>query len=297
VSTVAFIGLGRMGAPMAANLVGAGHAVRGFDLASSAIEAAAATGVEPAPSIVDAVHDADVAITMLPSGLDVLDCYRDPGGILASVARHALLVDCSTIGVESARSIHEAAEARGFAILDAPVSGGTVGAQAGTLTFMAGGASAAFERAQPLLLAMGSRAIHCGPAGAGQAAKICNNLLTGVSMVAVCAAFALGEALGLSHDVLFAVASESSGQCWSLTTNCPVPGPVPTSPANNDYRPGFTTSLMLKDLELADQASASAGVPVTMARTALGLYARHAAEGGGASDFSSIIRAIATGAA
>ena len=248
---IAFIGLGNMGGPMAANLVKAGHAVKGFDLSAEILRSAEASGISPASSLADAVAGADAIVTMLPKGAHVLSVW----GELASLAKSGtLLIDCSTIDVESARKAHQLADGVHCLSLDAPVSGGTGGASAGTLTFMAGGSDAAFAASRPLLEAMGKKIVHCGGNGAGQAAKICNNMILGISMIGVCEAFALGEKLGLSHQALFDVASTSSGQCWSINTYCPVPGPVPTSPANNDYKPGFAAALMLKDLKQIGRA-------------------------------------------
>ncbi|WP_279616332.1 3-hydroxyisobutyrate dehydrogenase [Streptomyces atriruber] len=289
--TIAFIGLGNMGGPMAANLVAAGHRVVGHDLSAEALAAAAARGVVPAASAVEAVPGADVVITMLPAGGHVLALYRDEG-LLAAAAPGTLFVDCSTIDVADARAAHEAAAATGHRALDAPVSGGVVGAEAGTLTFMAGGGTGEFDEAEPLLAAMGKRAVHCGAAGAGQAAKICNNMILGVSMVAVSEAFVLGESLGLTAQALFDVASTASGQCWALTSNCPVPGPVPASPANRDYRPGFAAALMAKDLGLAAGAARATGVDAALGLRAAELYEQFAAEGGADRDFSAIVQTI-----
>jgi 3-hydroxyisobutyrate dehydrogenase len=235
-SNIAFIGLGNMGAPMAANLVKAGHKVAGFDLVDAAKTAAAAYGVTIAPSAREAVANADIVITMLPAGKHVLASHAD---LLPAVQRGALVIDCSTIDVDSARKAHEAGGAAGVLTLDAPVSGGVGGATAGTLTFMCGGSDEAFARAKPLLESMGKRIVHCGQAGAGQAAKICNNMILGATMIVTCEAFALAEKLGLSAQALYDVSSTASGQSWSLTTYCPVPGPVPASPANRDYKPGL----------------------------------------------------------
>ncbi|MET8685258.1 3-hydroxyisobutyrate dehydrogenase [Streptomyces sp. NPDC004732] len=289
--TIAFIGLGNMGGPMAANLVAAGHRVVGHDLSADALAAAAARGVVPAASAVEAVPDADVVITMLPAGRHVLALYQDEG-LLAAAAPGTLFVDCSTIDVADARAAHEAAAATGHRALDAPVSGGVVGAEAATLTFMAGGGTGEFTEVEPLLAAMGKRAVHCGDAGAGQAAKICNNMILGISMVAVSEAFVLGESLGLTPQALFDVASTASGQCWALTSNCPVPGPVPASPANRDYRPGFAAALMAKDLGLAAGAARATGVDAALGLRAAELYAEFAKEGGADRDFSAIVQTI-----
>ncbi len=257
-AVIGFIGLGNMGGPMAANLVKAGHSVHGFDLSPAAIDAAKAAGVTIGKSPVAVAREAEIVITMLPSGKHVLSVYDGAEGIVAAVKPGTLLIDSSTIDVDSARKAHALATARGAVAVDAPVSGGVGGAAAGTLTFMVGGEPAAFDAARPILEAMGKKIVHCGGA-AGQAAKICNNMILGISMIGVCEAFVLAEKLGLSHQSLYDVASTASGQCWSLTSYCPVPGPVPTSPANRDYQPGFAAALMLKDLKLAQEASQSAG--------------------------------------
>ncbi|MDT0433884.1 MULTISPECIES: 3-hydroxyisobutyrate dehydrogenase [Streptomyces] len=287
--TVAFIGLGHMGAPMAANLVGAGHRVVGHDLVPAALEGAVAAGVHPAASAAEAVAGADIVLTMLPAGRHVLGLYDE---ILAAARPGTLFVDCSTIDVADARTAHRRAADAGMRGLDAPVSGGVVGAEAGTLTFMAGGGEAEFAEALPLLDAMGRKAVHCGDAGAGQAAKICNNMILGVSMIAVSEAFVLAESLGLSHQALYDVASTASGQCWALSVNCPVPGPVPASPANRDYAPGFAASLMAKDLGLAANALRAGGVHAELGLRAAELYEEYAERGGSAEDFSGIVRTI-----
>jgi 3-hydroxyisobutyrate dehydrogenase len=287
-ANIGFIGLGNMGAPMAANLVRAGHIVRGFDLVPAAMETAAAAGVGHAGSAVEAVLEAEIIITMLPAGRHVTALYAD---IIPAAAPGALLVDCSTIDVASARQAHAAAAAAGLGSVDAPVSGGVGGAQSATLTFMAGGAPDAFARAEPVLAQMGRRIVHCGEPGAGQAAKICNNMILGISMIAVSEAFVLAEKLGLSHQALFDVASTASGQCWSLTSYCPVPGPVPASPANRGYVPGFATALMLKDLQLAQDAARASGANTALGAHAADIYAAFAAEHAGL-DFSAIISAV-----
>ncbi|MFJ5265267.1 3-hydroxyisobutyrate dehydrogenase [Streptomyces sp. NPDC088387] len=289
VSTVAFIGLGHMGGPMAANLVKAGHRVLGHDLVPAALGSAVAAGVEPAATAVSAVNEADLVVSMLPAGRHVLGLYDD---VLPAARPGTLFVDCSTIDVTDARTAHTRAEAAGMRALDAPVSGGVVGAEAATLTFMAGGGEDEFAEARPLLDAMGKKAVHCGGAGAGQAAKICNNMILGVSMIAVSEAFVLAESLGLSHQALYDVASTASGQCWALSVNCPVPGPVPTSPANRDYRPGFAASLMAKDLGLAANAVRAGGVHAELGLRAAELYAAHAERVGDTEDFSGIVRAV-----
>ena len=288
-TTIAFVGLGNMGGPMAANLVKAGHVVRGFDLSEASLAAAAQAGVTSAGSLAEAVEGAGCVITMLPKGAHVLAVWNELCGL---VAEGTLIIDSSTIDVDSARKAHELAHARGCPSLDAPVSGGTGGATAGTLTFMAGGSEEAFRRAEPLLAVMGRKVVHCGEAGAGQAAKICNNMILGISMIGVCEAFALGEKLGLSHQALFDVASTSSGQCWSLTTYCPVPGPVPASPANSGYKPGFAAALMLKDLMLAQEAALSAGAATPLGAQAAQLYGLFEKGGNGGRDFSAIIEML-----
>ncbi|WP_406193645.1 3-hydroxyisobutyrate dehydrogenase [Kitasatospora sp. NBC_01560] len=287
--TIGFVGLGNMGGPMAANLVAAGHRVHGHDLAPEALRQAEAAGVRPAASAADAVRDADVVITMLPAGRHLLAAY---GAALPAARPGTLFVDCSTVDVAEARTANARAVQAGHRALDAPVSGGVPGATAGSLTFMVGAAEADFAAARPVLAAMGSKVVHCGPPGAGQAAKICNNMILGISMIAVSEAFVLGESLGLSHQALFDVASTASGQCWALTSNCPVPGPVPASPANREYRAGFAAALMAKDLGLAAGAAESAGLPVELGLKAAQLYADFAADEGAGLDFSAIITTI-----
>ncbi|MDQ1128091.1 3-hydroxyisobutyrate dehydrogenase [Microbacterium sp. SORGH_AS_0888] len=290
---IAFIGLGHMGGPMAANLVRAGHRVRGFDLVDAAISASAEAGVEIAASAADAASDVDVVITMLPAGRHVLAAYRDEGdGLLTAARAGTLFIDCSTIAVDDARAAHDLAIAAGHRQIDAPVSGGVVGAEAGTLAFMVGGGAEDVAAAGPLLSVLGGRIVHCGGAGLGQAAKVCNNMILGISMIGVSEAFVLGERLGLSHEALFDVASHASGQCWALTTNCPVPGPVPSSPANHDYRPGFAGALMAKDLGLALEAIATTGVDAAVGRLAGAIYQAFAAGDGARQDFSGIINSI-----
>jgi len=286
-TSIAFIGLGNMGNPMAHNLINAGHTVFGFDLMPANLSTAKDNGVTVMASAAAAVKDADVVVTMLPAGKHVLSVYED---IAPKAKAGALFIDSSTIDVESARKAHAIAAKHGLLSIDAPVSGGTGGATAGTLTFMAGGSTDAFAKAEPILKPMAGKIVHCGDAGAGQAAKICNNMILGISMIGVGEAFVLAEKLGLSHQALFDVASTSSGQCWSLTTYCPVPGPVPTSPANRDYQPGFAAALMLKDLKLAQEAASASGAVTPLGAEAAQLYALYAAQGGGSADFSGIIR-------
>ncbi|MCQ1771199.1 3-hydroxyisobutyrate dehydrogenase [Neorhizobium galegae] len=288
-SKIAFVGLGNMGGPMAANLVKAGHEVRGFDLSEASVKAAAETGVKAAGTLAEAVSDAECVITMLPKGPHVTAVWAD---LTTLIPEGTLVIDCSTIDVESARKAHELADVMNCISLDAPVSGGTGGAAVGTLTFMVGGSEKAFALGKPILEAMGRKIVYCGNAGAGQAAKICNNMILGISMIGVCEAFGLAEKLGLSHQALFDVASTSSGQCWSLTTYCPVPGPVPTSPANNDYRPGFAAALMLKDLTLSQEAARQSGAATPLGAHAAELYAEFERAGHGADDFSAIIQML-----
>ena len=291
-AVIAFIGLGNMGGPMAARLVAAGHRVRGLDTQPAALDALRAAGGEAAVSLGDAVADADTVVTMLPAGEHVRSVL---GEAVPLLRRGTLVVDSSTIDVGTARAMHALAAEHGCPMLDAPVSGGTAGAAAGTLTFMCGGEPEAFERARPLLCAMGRAVVLAGGPGAGQAAKVCNNLILGISMVAVAEAFALAEKLGLSAQSLFDVASTSSGQCWSLTSYCPVPGPVPAAPSNRDYAPGFALSLMLKDLSLAGQAAEESGAPQVLGGYARAAYERLVAAGLGGRDFSVVARALLDG--
>lgn len=289
---IGFIGLGNMGGPMAANLVKAGFSVAGFDLVEALREGARASGVAIAGSAREVVTGADIVVTMLPAGRHVVAVLED---VLPAASPGALVIDCSTIDVDSARKAHDLARTRGCLSLDAPVSGGVGGATNATLTFMAGGSQEAFAKAKPALEAMGKKVVHCGEAGAGQAAKICNNMILGISMIGVSEAFVLAEKLGLSHQALFDVASTSSGQCWSLTTYCPVPGPVPTSPANNGYKPGFAAALMLKDLNLAQEASRSAGATTPLGEHARAIYERFEQAGRGGEDFSGVVNYLREG--
>ncbi|MDD7908381.1 3-hydroxyisobutyrate dehydrogenase [Pseudovibrio exalbescens] len=292
---IAFIGLGNMGGPMAINLVKAGHEVTGVDLSPSAQEAIKKAGGICAQSISAAVKEAEVVVTMLPAGKHVDAVYRGEDGVLKHAKPGTLLIDCSTIDVESARKVAEAAHEAGMHMIDAPVSGGAVGAAAGTLTFMVGGSDEAVEQARPLLDVMGKSVVHAGDAGAGQAAKICNNMLLGISMIGTCEAFLLAEKLGLDPQKLFDVASTSSGQCWSLTSYCPIPGPVSTSPANNDYKPGFAAAMMLKDLHLAREAADSFGAETPMGHRAAELYEQFCNSDGENRDFSAIIQFLRGG--
>ncbi|MER7133373.1 3-hydroxyisobutyrate dehydrogenase [Streptosporangium saharense] len=287
--TIAFVGLGNMGGPMAANLVKAGYEVTGFDLVPEALDRAGENGVRLARSAQEAVDGAGTVVTMLPSGRHVLGCYDQ---VLGAAAPGTLFADCSTIDVADARAAGRAAVAAGHRALDAPVSGGVAGATAATLTFMVGAGEDDFAAVSPLLSVMGRRVVHCGGPGAGQAAKICNNMVLGASMIAVSEAFVLGESLGLSHQALFDVVSTASGQCWALTSNCPVPGPVPASPANRDYRPGFAAALMAKDLGLAAEAIRAGGVAAELGLRAAEIYAAFAEGPGAGQDFSAIVNAI-----
>jgi 3-hydroxyisobutyrate dehydrogenase len=288
-ASIAFIGLGNMGGPMAANLVKAGHKVIAFDLVEASRNQAKADGAAIADSAAAAVKGADTVITMLPAGKHVISVWTD---VVPSMTRGALIIDCSTIDVESAKQAHALAAKHGVASVDAPVSGGTGGAKGATLTFMCGGEDKAFALAKPVLEKMGKKLVHCGDAGAGQAAKICNNMILAVSMIGVCEAFSLAEKLGLSHQALFDVASTSSGQCWALTTYCPVPGPVSTSPANNAYKPGFAAALMVKDLTLAQDAAKAAGAATPLGKHAQEIYKAFDAAGNGGVDFSGIINHV-----
>jgi len=279
-----------MGGPMAANLVKAQHSVVGYDLSESAVNAAMQAGARKGANVGEAVKDAEIVVTMLPAGKHVREVYE--GSILGAAAKGTLLIDCSTIDVDSARAVAAAAAKAGFDMLDAPVSGGVGGAAAGTLTFMVGGSDGAFARARPILEKMGRNIVHAGPSGNGQAAKICNNMILGVSMIAVCEAFMLAKRLGLDAQKLFDIASTASGQCWSLTNYCPVPGPVPASPANRDYQAGFTAAMMLKDLMLAQDAARSSGATTALGAQAAQLYNLFVNAGRGTQDFSGIIRMI-----
>ncbi|WP_232819036.1 3-hydroxyisobutyrate dehydrogenase [Homoserinimonas sp. OAct 916] len=290
--TIAFIGLGHMGSPMARNLVAAGYTVLGFDLVPAALDQARADGVTVVATGAEAAAAADVVLTMLPAGEHVLAAYQGADGLIAAAKPGTLFIESSTIAVDDAHAAHALLLAAGHRGIDAPVSGGVVGAEAASLTIMVGGEEADFTEASKILQAVGKRVVHCGGPGAGQAAKVCNNMILGVSMIAVSEAFVLGEALGLTNQALFDVAANASGQCWALTTNCPVPGPVPTSPANNDYRPGFAGALMAKDLGLAARALEQTGVAADLGSRAEELYRRFASGPGADEDFSAIINVI-----
>ncbi len=287
---IAFIGLGNMGGGMAANLVKAGHEVHAFDLSPDALTRAAENGCATYTSAREAVQGAEAVVSMLPNGKIVESVYTHD--VIGQAPASALLLDCSTIDVDTARKVAQAAETAGYAMVDAPVSGGIAAANGGTLTFMVGGSDAAFARAEPILSAMGKAVIHAGASGAGQAAKICNNMILGATMIATCEAFALAEKLGLDLQTFYDISSKASGQSWSMTSYCPVPGVGPASPADNGYQGGFAAALMLKDLNLAIEAAASAGAKVPMGTRAGQLYEEFAAAGNGATDFSGIIKTL-----
>ena len=289
---IAFIGLGNMGLPMAQNLIKAGHQVEGVDVNPAALDKLKAAGGTTVETAKTAGARADVVITMLPAGKQVREVYLGANGIIENANAGTLLIDCSTIDVETARAVGTAAERKGLLMIDAPVSGGVTGAAAGTLTFMCGGSPQAFTRAQSILEKMGKTIVHAGGSGNGQAAKICNNMILGISMIAVSEAFVLAEKLGLDHQKLFDISSKSSGQCWAMTSYCPVPGLVPASPANRDYQPGFTAAMMLKDLKLAQDAAQAVGVKTELGADAAKLYSRYAESGAAGRDFSGIIRMV-----
>ncbi|MEQ1687635.1 MAG: 3-hydroxyisobutyrate dehydrogenase [Sphingopyxis sp.] len=293
-TTIAFIGLGNMGGGMAANLVKAGHDVRAFDLDADALARAEGAGCTPFTCAREAVAGAeapiDAVVTMLPNGNIVESVYS--GDVIGHAPTSALLIDCSTIDVASARAVEAAASTAGYAMVDAPVSGGIAAANAGTLTFMVGGSDAAFARAEPILAAMGKAVIHAGSAGAGQAAKICNNMLLGASMIATCETFVMAQKLGLDPQVFYDIASKASGQCWSMTSYCPLPGVGPQSPADNGYAGGFATALMLKDLRLAMEAARASEANTPMGARAAELYQAFADAGHGGLDFSAIIKTL-----
>ncbi len=289
---IGFVGLGNMGLPMAQNLLKAGHQVEGVDVNPAAVEKLKSAGGASAEFAKVAAARADVVITMLPAGAHVREVYLGPNGIIENANEGTLLIDCSTIDVETARAVAGAAEEKGLMMLDAPVSGGVGGATAATLTFMVGGSVQAFTRAESILQKMGKTIVHAGGAGNGQAAKICNNMILGVSMIAVSEAFVLAEKLGLDHQKLFDISSKSSGQCWSLTSYCPVPGPVPASPANRDYQAGFTAAMMLKDLKLSQEAAKAAGAKTQLGADAARIYSAYVESGEAGKDFSGIIRFV-----
>ena len=292
-ANIAFIGLGNMGLPMAKNLIENGHSVKGFDLVPSLVEKLCNIGGEAADSASNCVEMAETIITMLPEGKHVEEVYS--GSIFQSANENALLIDCSTIDVETSRRVALKAKELGFEMVDAPVSGGTGGAEAGTLTFMVGGDNQTFEKSRPFLEIMGSNIVHTGGAGNGQAAKICNNMILGISMIAVSESFSMAEKLGLDAQTLFDITSSSSSQCWAMTSYLPVPGPVPSSPANRNYQPGFTAAMMAKDMRLAEDAASSVGQKTDLASNALKLYQKYMELGGGSRDFSGIFTMISEG--
>ncbi|WP_269079169.1 3-hydroxyisobutyrate dehydrogenase [Phenylobacterium zucineum] len=287
---IAFIGLGNMGGGMAANQAKAGRTVAAFDLSAAALEKAAGAGCTPAGSVAEAVKDAEAVITMLPAGPHVRSVYAEQ--VLPHAPKSALLIDCSTIDVESARAVAGQAKAQGFRFADAPVSGGTAAAEAGTLAFMVGCDEADFAEVERIIAPMSRATIRAGDHGAGQAAKICNNMVLGISMIGVCEALALAEKLGLDPVKFYEISSQSSGQCWSLTSYCPWPGPVPAAPSNRGYEGGFATAMMLKDLKLAQEAAARAGAAAPLGAAAEGLYALFDRLGGGGKDFSAILELL-----
>ena len=287
---IAFIGLGNMGGGMAANLVKAGHEVRAFDLANEALDRAAEHGCSTFGTAGEAVQGVDAVVSMLPNGQIVLSAYT--AEVFGNAPAGAILLDCSTIDVATAREVADQAHKAGYEMVDAPVSGGIAAANGGTLTFMVGGSDSAFQRAEPILQAMGKAVIHAGAAGNGQAAKICNNMLLGISMIGTCEAFAMAQKLGLDPQTFYDISSVSSGQCWSMTSYCPVPGVGPTSPADNGYQGGFAAGLMLKDLRLAMEAAETADAPVPMGQRARALYEDFVGAGNGSVDFSGIIRTL-----
>jgi 3-hydroxyisobutyrate dehydrogenase len=287
---IAFIGLGNMGGGMAANLAKAGHSVKAFDLSQAALDAAKANGCAPFTSVSAAVLGVDAVVSMLPNGAIVSSVYGNE--VIGHAPESALLLDCSTIDVATARAVAGDAAGKGYDMVDAPVSGGIAAANGGTLTFMVGGSADAFARAEPILGAMGKTVIHAGEAGAGQAAKICNNMLLGASMVATCETFAMAQKLGLDLQTFYDISSKASGQNWSMTSYCPVAGVGPTSPADNDYQGGFATALMLKDLKLAMEAAQSVGANTPMGKRAAELYQAFVDGGSGGKDFSAIINTL-----
>ena len=289
---IAFIGLGNMGSGMCANLCKAGHDVHAFDLSAEAVKAAAEQGAKPAATLADAVSGAEVIVSMLPAGKHVLSVYFGDDGVASHAAPGTLFLDCSTIAVEDAREAASKAEAAGFPMVDAPVSGGTAAADAGTLTFMVGGPDEAFAKAKPILDVMGKNIFHAGGSGNGQAAKIANNMLLGISMIGTCEAFNLAEKLGLDAQTFYDISSTASGQCWSMTSYCPAPGPVPTAPSNRDYKPGFAVAMMLKDLHLAAGAAKAAGAEIALGEMAEKIYEDLDSRGHGGLDFSGVMKDI-----
>ncbi|WP_411819970.1 3-hydroxyisobutyrate dehydrogenase [Hyphococcus formosus] len=289
---IGFIGLGNMGGPMAANLAKAGFDVTATDLSIAALDRAVEAGCKRGDSVANVVKDADVVVSMLPAGQHVRSVYLDNYGVLANAKEGALFIDSSTIDVDSARAVISAATDKGFAMVDAPVSGGVAAATAGTLTFMVGGESDAFERAKPVLEKMGKNIFHAGDSGNGQVAKICNNMLLGISMIATCEAFNLAEKLGLDAQTFFDISSTASGQSWSMTSYCPAPGPVPNAPSNKDYQPGFAAAMMLKDMRLAQEAAHKAKASTPLGAQSEAIYALMEAAGKDNLDFSGVMKLI-----
>lgn len=287
---IAFIGLGHMGLPMAQNLLKAGHRVTGYDVAPQALEVFVKEGGHRGKDIASTVKNAEIVITMLPEGKHVMAAYEGPQGIFNHVRHDALIAECSTIDIKTAQQIHKKADEKGVRLIDAPVSGGVAGAEAATLTFMIGGRKDDFEDLKPFLETMGKTMIYCGKAGLGQAAKICNNLVLGITMIGACEAFNLADKLGLDANKFFEVASQSSAQCWSISKYCPVPGPVPSSPANRDYAAGFTAAMMLKDLKLVADAAQMTAAATPLGTEALSLYTLFCHNGGQDFDFSGIMK-------
>jgi 3-hydroxyisobutyrate dehydrogenase len=291
-ATIGFIGLGNMGAPMAANLLKSQHKVTGYDTVPSPISNLELQGGKGVASVADAAAAGDIVITMLPAGPQVRQVYLGPDGIIAKAKKGTLLIDCSTIDVETARAVAAEAASAGLQMLDAPVSGGVMGAQGGTLTFMVGGTDAAFKKGRPILANMGRTIVHAGPSGNGQIAKICNNMILACSMIATCEGFVLAEKLGLSAQTLFDICSTSTSQCWAMTNYCPMPGPVPAAPSNRGYVAGFTAANMLKDLRLSQQAAGTAAAATPMGAAAASLYQLFVDGGMGGLDFSAIMQMI-----
>jgi len=291
-ASIGFIGLGNMGGPMAGNLIKAGHALKVFDMVKASVDALVEAGATAVTSAGEAASGVDAVVTMLPAGPEVRSVYMDAGGVIERAAKGTLLIDCTTADVETSRLVNAAASEAGHDMIDGPVSGGVGGAEAGTLTIMVGGSDAAFARAKPILEAMGKNIVHTGGPGNGQAAKMCNNMMLAVQMIGVCEGFLLAEKLGLEAQKLFDISSTASGQCWALTSYCPVPGPVPASPANRNYQAGFTAAMMLKDLKLSQAAAQSTGVATPLGAAAAALYGMFSRAGGDPLDFSGIIKML-----
>lgn len=294
-SKIAFIGLGHMGSPIAENLVKAGHQLAVFDVNAEAMSRLESQGATACQSVAQAVNDAQFVFTMVQTGEQVQQICLGEQGVFAHLHPEAVYIDCSSIDVDTCQALHQQAQTQNIQMLDAPVSGGVAGAQAASLTVMVGGAESAFQQAQPILASMGKKIIHAGEAGRGQAAKICNNMILGISMIAVSEAFALAEKLGLAADKLFEISSNASGQCWAMTSYCPYPGLVDNVPSNNNYQPGFTSTMMLKDLRLSQDAARSVHAKTPMGAEATAVYAQYVAQGHGDIDFSGIIQLLNEG--